>query len=90
MMGTNHALPNEYLSRREIPADWPVSEVMLEALADAGVDHMTGNRTLNDALDPDALDRLFAGRNPERAVVSLDLWGKRILVTSDEVRVYDR
>lgn len=66
-------------------------EAVLAAYESAGVDHMSAETTLDDAIDPDALNRLFAERRaPDTALLSVDLWGKRALVGGGEVRLYDR
>ena len=89
-MAVQHSARREYDARREIDGDRSVAETVLRAFEDAGVDHMAAEATLDEAIDTDALNQLFAGRRSEDTQLAVDLWGKRVVVTDDEVRLYDR
>jgi hypothetical protein len=75
---------------REIEDGETVAEAILGAFEGAAIDHVRRDRTLNDAVDPDALNRLFADSPSGDVRCVFDLWDRRVLLTGDEVRLYDR
>lgn len=71
--------------RYDEPDDPPLSQVIIEAVAEAeGISPDQLDRPLHNAIDPDALDALFAERTEANGYVVFDYYGYDITVHPDE------
>jgi len=61
------------------------SEAVFEAVEASGVDLFGATNRLDDAVDGDALDRLFDGRGG--GVVAFECWDRRVVVRPSTVLV---
>jgi len=74
--------------RYRVGVDEPLSVAVLEAFEALGVRIAATNSPLQDWIDADALDALGHSRRPFR--LSTVVWGRPVVITSDEVRIYGR
>lgn len=73
------------VARYPVADDERVSEAVLSAFGSVG--ERGDGAVLYDFVDPDALDRLFAGNGSP--TVSVELWGHPVVITPDMVTVYE-
>ncbi len=79
------ALGGSLLVRYERDEGQRASTAVFEAVDASGVDLFDAGVRLDDAIDGDALDRLFCGRSD--GTVVFDCWDRRIVVRPDTVLV---
>lgn len=72
---------------RVAPTDWDLSTTVVEAVTEiVGEDVLAGDRVLYDVIDPDALNRVFEGRDGSGATdarIVFELRGCRVEVRAD-------
>lgn len=70
---------------QDVEEPYSATEAVLTAVS--LVHTIPDDQVLDDVVDTDALDRIFA-KDREGGTLLLDLWGMNVVVTPDEVRVY--
>lgn len=83
--GLEAALGGSLLVRYEREPGERASEAVFDAVEASGVDLFGAEDRLDDAVDGDALDRLFDGR--AGGVVTFECWDRRIVVRPSAVLV---
>jgi hypothetical protein len=84
---------NAVLAKRTVEEDEPMTLAVIACAKQAGVYPDDPDRLLNDVVDPDALERIFAdtlsGTPRQGGRVAFEVWGHTFVVSPDEVVVLE-
>lgn len=85
-----HLVAGPHLHTEPIGPDDAPTTALFRALGRADVDDRPSD-VLNDFVDPDALDAIFAGPRAKNGYgrVTFEAWNVVVTVTADEVSVYE-